>query len=270
MELLFLEKHAIPPGVNIPNYDRISKESNFTVFELKRMFCRFCTLCIEGNITNGRIDKYTFLQQPELSFCFLAEFAFEFEQGKTKAMVSKGSPWPKGLDFTQFVSLFNQFSPLNPTVKKAEYLFDILTYDVGPSAIQMKILGMQEDPQHLQQLFESSDEEEKPVVRGQVQGPAKKITRMHKGEYSVLMKNLYKDTLTLEHADQLIDTIWTNVIEELKIARVKKKILKADPKANVTKLPPATVQPRDEYVDRREFISLLSSIDLLQLLTIQL
>jgi hypothetical protein len=120
MELLFLEKHAIPPGVNLPNYDKLAKSTNFTTFELKRMFCRFCTLCLDHGSTTGRIDKYTFLQQPELSFCYLAEFAFEFEQGKTKAMVAKGSIWPRGLDFPQFVTLFDHFSPLNASVKKAD------------------------------------------------------------------------------------------------------------------------------------------------------
>jgi len=131
MELLFLEKHAIPAGVNIPNYDKLSKNSNFSSFELKRMFCRFCTLCLSNNITTGRIDKYTFLQQPELSFCYLAEFSFEYEQGKTKAMVAEGATWPRGLDFSQFVAFFTQFSPLQPTVKKAEC--KCLALPVSPS-----------------------------------------------------------------------------------------------------------------------------------------
>jgi hypothetical protein len=146
-------------------------------------------------------------------------------------------------------------------------LFDILTYDVGPSDIQTKIMGLQ-DPDG---PFESSDEEEAVEVRGRVQGPPKRIARMRKAEYSALMKNLYKDTLTLEHADQLIDTIWRNIIEELVVARLKRRMLKTDPQADVSKVVgPVAVQPRDEYMDRREFVGLLSSIDLLQLLTLQL
>jgi len=129
-------------------------------------------------------------------------------------------------------------------------------------------MGLEEGP------FESSDEEEAPVsalaARGQVQGSPKRVSRMRKTEYSALMKNLYKDTLTLEHADLLIDAIWENIVQELVVARIKRRILKADPNANVSKLPPVNVQPKDEYIDKREFVGLLSSIDLLQLLTIQL
>ena len=120
MELFLLEKHSIPKGVNMPNFEKLAEGSNFTVYELKRLFCRFCILCGRNDTPNGRIAKYIFLQQPELSFCYFAEFAFEYEQGKTKAKVGINEPWPKGLDFEQFVSLFSEFSPLNPTHKKAE------------------------------------------------------------------------------------------------------------------------------------------------------
>ncbi len=120
MELFLLEKHPIPKGVNIPNFETMAAASNFTTYELKRLFCRFCLLCGENGNTNGRVEKFTFLQQPELSFCYLAEFAYEYEQGKTKAKVGRGETWPKGLDFSQFVSVFSEFSPLNPGHKKAE------------------------------------------------------------------------------------------------------------------------------------------------------
>ena len=120
MEHFLLEKHAVPKGVNHPNFEALASATNFTVYELKRLFCRFCILCERNGNTSGRVEKFTFLQQPELSFCYLAEFAFEYEQGKTKAKVAKGEPWPKGLDFRQFVTLFSEFSPLNPGNKKAE------------------------------------------------------------------------------------------------------------------------------------------------------
>lgn len=120
MNYFLLEKHPIPSGVNIPNFEKISNTTNFNEYELKRLFCRYCLLVLKDNSINGRIRKFTFLQQPELSFCYLAEFAYEYEQNKTKLKVAENESWPKGLDFIQFVNIFSEFSPLNSTTKKAE------------------------------------------------------------------------------------------------------------------------------------------------------
>lgn len=127
MQVLLQGRYDIPPGVNIPNFERIAKTSNFTVNELKRVFGRFCTLANDI----GRVDKTSFLRQPEVSLCPLADLAFDFEQESTKFRVGPGESWPRGLDFEQFVRFFEPFSPLSSAETKEKYLFSILNVEAA-------------------------------------------------------------------------------------------------------------------------------------------
>lgn len=272
MEYLFLERHKIPPGVEKPNFEKLASKSNFTVYELKRLFCRFCILCGANGNESGLVDKFTFLQQPELSFCSLAEFAFEYEQGKIKSQHTDGEPWVKGLNFELFVSLFSELSPLNHASKKAEYLFAILTYDSVTAAAQAEAEAQGEvaEPEGAQSGGEGDDDSAVTVPSPVRRKKPLRTYRIHKEQYAIMMRNLYKDTLTSEHIDTLIDSIWNNLIREFVVARQHKKLLKTDPNAKVSSLPAVTIKPKDHYIDKKEFVSLLSSLDLLQLVTIQL
>ena len=144
--LFLLEKHDIPKGVSIPPFDVLKKATVFSKYELKRIFARFCTLCIENGVTNGIVDKPTFLLQPEVSFCFLVDMAFDFEASRhvllpvNKQIVVPNAPPANdadptkstnivttsviensnGLDFEQFVSFFNEFSPLRSLQQKLD------------------------------------------------------------------------------------------------------------------------------------------------------
>ena len=139
--LFLLEKHDIPKGVTLPKFDVLKKSTVFSKFELKRMFARFCTLCIDNNITSGIVDKSTFLLQPEVSFCFLVDLAFDYESSRHALLPDDPKPLTsttvpvvppvdnatkilspndscKGLDFEQFVSFFNEFSALRTLDQK--------------------------------------------------------------------------------------------------------------------------------------------------------
>lgn len=116
---------SIPPRSNLsvatPDFKALSKQTHFSIKELKLIFARFESCCDEKT---GMLSENDFLQMPEIAFSPLVPLVYDLEVNRRRKEQDLATS--KYVGFDMFVLILNEFSCKAGEFEKILYLFNLL------------------------------------------------------------------------------------------------------------------------------------------------